>query len=261
MAVWISGVPAAGAAEGQGSGPKVLNAHHETSIRSLGKKGVGLAEKRGLGDTQLEELHAGWYYNWGIDSKLKTDAQFVPMVFSPKRAASATKSVGNYVLGFNEPDHPKQANASVQEALAAWPNVVALASHVGSPAMAGNPVTGKWFPEFMKAKPKVSFVAVHWYKGDNAKGFINDIEKVHAMYRLPIWVTEFAVQTHARSEAEPQKYSQSKVDKFIAETVHWMEATDFVQRYAWHDSRVGTSALFDEKGGLTATGRAYSIVH
>lgn len=89
-------------------------------------------------------------------------------------------------------------NVSVQEALAAWPDVAALTSHLGSPAMAGNPVTGKWLPEFMKAKPKVSFVAVHWYKGDNAKGFIKDMERVHLAYGLPVWVTEFAVQTHAR---------------------------------------------------------------
>ncbi len=78
---------------------------------------------------------------------------------------------------------------------------------------------------------------------------------------MPIWVTEFAVQTHAASEASPNKYSQTKVDKFIAETVRWIEATDFVQRYAWHDVRVGTSALFNENGGLTATGRTYAVAH
>jgi hypothetical protein len=31
-----------------------------------------------------------------------------------------------------------------------------------------------------------------------------------------------------------------------------------VQRYAWHDSGAGTSALFDANGELTPTGKAYA---
>jgi hypothetical protein len=37
-----------------------------------------------------------------------------------------------------------------------------------------------------------------------------------------------------------------------------MDSTPWVQRYAWHDSRAGTSALFAENGELTATGPAYA---
>jgi hypothetical protein len=107
----------------------------------------------------------------------------------------------------------------------------------------------------------VSFITVHWYKGHDAKKFIQDIEKIHAAYDKPIWVTEFAPQTHRNSEESPHKYSQAQVDKFIAETVHWMDATSYVERYAWHDSQVGTSALFNDKGELTATGRAYAAAH
>ncbi len=110
----------------------------------------------------------------------------------------------------------------------------------------------------MKAKPKIDFVTVHWYKGADSRHFIKDIEAMHAAYDKPIWVTEFAPQTAASSRENPDKFTQAQVDQFISEVVDWMEKTSYVHRYAWHDSRVGTSALFDDKGTLTATGKAYA---
>lgn len=84
-----------------------------------------------------------------------------------------------FVAGFNEPDHSGQANLSVSEALALWPDVVAKVpsgGRLGSPATAGNPVTGSWFPEFMAAGPTMDFIAVHWYKGAKVEKFISDIQ-------------------------------------------------------------------------------------
>ena len=49
---------------------------------------------------------------------------------------------------------------------------------MGSPAMAGNPVTGSWFPEFMAASPQMDFIAVHWYKGARPEKFISDIQEL-----------------------------------------------------------------------------------
>ena len=48
------------------------------------KKGIGLAERHGMGEPQLTALKAGWYYNWGSETKLKSSATFVPMIFSIK---------------------------------------------------------------------------------------------------------------------------------------------------------------------------------
>lgn len=220
------------------------------------KKGVGLAESHGLGVKQLEALHAHWYYNWSDHSKVATGVEFVPMIYALKNVDA--KVTGNIVLGFNEPDNEKQADIAVKAALEAWPKVTEKAKLVGSPATASNPVTGDWLPAFMKAKPKVDFVTVHWYKGVDPKHFVKDIEAVHAAYDKPVWVTEFAPQTAASSRAEPDKFTQKQVDGFVAEVVGWMEKTPYVHRYAWHDSRAGTSALFDDKGALTPTGKAYA---
>lgn len=220
------------------------------------KRGIGLAERQGYGVKQLEDLHVGWYYNWGPQTDLKTKAEFVPMAFG-KRAIAAPIG-GEIVLGFNEPDHPKQANLTVKEALDAWPHVMRQAKSVGSPSVAGNPVTGEWLPMFMDGNPKVDFVTVHWYKGVNPEKFINDMQAIHDKYKKPIWVTEFAPQTTAGSVEDPKKFTQEEVNRFVAETTRWMEETPFIERYAWHDSHSGTSSLFDEKGKLTETGKAYS---
>jgi hypothetical protein len=192
----------------------------------------------------------------GPETKLETPAQFVPMIFSPRKIGA--QITGDIVLGFNEPDNINQSNIPAKEALAAWPDVVAKAKRAGSPATAGNPLKSEWLREFLEGKPKVDFIAVHWYKGADAKRFISDMEEIHAKFGKPLWVTEFAPQTAGSSEKEPHQFTQAQVAQFIAETTRWMEQTPWVERYAWHDSRVGTSAIFDDKGALTATGSAYA---
>lgn len=220
------------------------------------KKGVGLSESRGFGGRQLAALKVGWYYNWGAKTGVATPVRFVPMIFSGRTVDGDIR--GAAVLGFNEPDNDKQSGMTVEEALALWPKVVAKAGFVVSPAMAGNPVDGDWLPRFMKAEPRVDCVAVHWYKGPNAKKFIRDVEEVHARYGKPVLVSEFAAQTTSSSRENPAKYTQAEVEEFIARTTAWMEASPFVAGYAWHDAKAGTSALFDDKGELTTTGRAYA---
>jgi hypothetical protein len=220
------------------------------------KKGFGLPESKGFGAAHLEALKVGWYYNWGNKTALTTRATFVPMVYSGKRTAPAANA--EHVLGFNEPDHPNQANMTVLEALEAWPTVTAKARYAIAPAMAGNPVTGDWLPAFLKAKPKVDAIAVHWYKGADARKFIADLKAIHEAYGKPLWVTEYCPQTSATSEQQPDRFTPAQVADFIAETSTWMEQTEWVQRYAWHHPKAGTCRLFDDDGKLTATGKAYA---
>jgi len=221
------------------------------------KKGVGLAESKGMGLSELSMLNVDWYYNWGARSDLPLGAKFVPMAFSPQRVADLPAH-SRYVLGFNEPDNDKQANVKPELAYQAWPALMARADVIGSPALARNPLgAGNWLGAFLGMGARVDFIAVHWYKGVEAHKLIADLKAICSAYGKPVWLTEFAPQTAAQARAEPQKYSQARVDQFIRESTAWMTASDCVQRYAWHDAKTGTSALF-ENGQLTATGQTYA---
>jgi hypothetical protein len=224
-----------------------------------GKRGIGLTESSGADATVLRELKVHWYYNWSAQTQLKTEVPFVPMAFSPKRLSDISKGL-EFVLGFNEPDNAKQSDVPVQQALDAWPQLASKAKNIGAPAMAKNPIKpGNWFPAFMEKSPRVDFITLHWYKGVKAKAFIEDVKALCEAYHKPVWVTEFAPQTSADARAQPNKYTQAEVDAFIQETTRWMQSDACVQRYAWHDSKVGTSALFVD-GKLTDTGKTYSQV-
>lgn len=244
----LEGTTALGQSFGQGS------------LATSQKKGVGLSERSmGYGISQLDALGVSWFYNWGSSTAVVSPArQFVPMAFGPNSDLPIAKQL--FILGFNEPDNSQQSSTTVERALAAWPRVVAAAQNVVGPAMAGDPVAGSWLPTFLGADPKskVSRIAVHWYKGADAKKFIKDMQAIHQAYNLPLWVTEFAPQTVASAKDNPTKYAQSEVESFIKSALTFLEQTSWVERYAWHDSKVGTSALFDEKGMLTATGQAYA---
>jgi len=84
------------------------------------------------------------------------------------------------------------------------------------------------------------------------------MQAIFDVYRLPIWITEFAPQTVSGSRANPTKHSSKDVVQFINETTLWMEKTDYIYRYAWHDSKVGSSTFFYDNGTLTATGQMYA---
>ncbi len=230
-------------------GPVLVHAESE-------KKGFALAEIRGFGGERLEALNVSWYYNWSYKTNISTQAQFVPMIWS--RKGLNAQIGGDYVLGYNEPDLEEQSDITVEDALKSWPTLASKAEFVGSPSMAGNPVTDDWFLRFMAADPKVDFVDVHWYKGVDPQHFINDIEEVHTKYGKPVWVTEFAPQSTDSAKLNPNQYTQKQVDRFISETVHWMESTPWVERYAIFDPGIGTCALFDENSELTDTGRTYA---
>jgi len=223
-----------------------------------GKKGIGLNETIGFNQTQLNLLSVNWYYNWGLTTKVNSNKSFIPMVFSGSRVSGLFYC--DTLLGFNEPDNTNQSNMLVSTALNYWPSIVTNAYYLGGPAMAGNPVTSTWFTTFMKSNPKVDFITFHWYKGADTTKFYSDVTSFYNTYKKPIWITEYACQTEAQSATSPNTYSQNQVNQFIIATTRWMNNQSFVQKFAWHDSRVGTSALLDSVGNLTTTGRTYANV-
>lgn len=226
------------------------------------KKGFGLTEST-YGNTQLSALNVSWYYSWGNTTQITNPvAQFIPMAFSLNTLSSLTPQPT--LLGFNEPDNTSQSNMSVAAAIANWPTLVNNSTLLGSPATAGNPLTANsWLQQFMSwtPQPKVDFICVHWYKGVSVNQFKNDMNSIIAMFNKPIWVTEFAPQTVSSATAQPNKYTQTQVNNFLNGVIPWMEQHPMIQRYAYHNPKVGTCAVFNSAGDLTQTGITYRDAH
>jgi hypothetical protein len=243
------------------------------------KKGYDTVVKPG-GDwlARVQALHAGWFYSWGGDvpPNLPLDIEFVPMIWGfygnssrdylRKRlpAGSATPNSAP-LLGFNEPDGKDQANLPVEKALDAWPTLMETGRRLGSPAAVH--ADGPWMQAFMaearKRKYRVDFITVHSYMGPNVNGLMGYLDRIHRLYNLPIWITEFAVADWSAKTPETNRFTAPQVEQFMRGVLPALERTPYIERYAWFsfgqkDAAGSPSALFDAQGKLTPLGEIYA---
>ncbi|BCY13848.1 sigma-70 family RNA polymerase sigma factor [Actinoplanes sp. L3-i22] len=237
------------------------------------KKGVGVWKFTGS-KAALQDVGAGWYYDWASqnnDVPGPADVEFVPMIWGKQNLTSATlkqaKSEGKVLLGFNEPDMGGQANMSVEDALAAWPQLEATGMRLVSPAVAyGGDTAGGWLDRFMTgAKDKgyrVDAIALHWYGSDFSAASVNQflgyVDAVHKRYNKPIWITEFGLMNFSGSPKYP---TDAQKVTFIKGTTAGLEKRSFVERYAWFGlPAVGDSVdfgLYKDGDSPTEAGKAY----
>ncbi|RIV36073.1 sigma-70 family RNA polymerase sigma factor [Micromonospora radicis] len=233
------------------------------------KKGVGVWKFDGV-DQALANSGASWYYTWDVahpDVATPKGAEFVPMIWgagsvTPSRLRQA-KQNGRYLLGFNEPDLAGQAEMSVEQALDLWPQLEATGLLLGSPAVAwGGDRPGEWLDRFMAGVKqrghRVDFIALHWYGGDfrtaNAVDQLRSyLQAVYDRYRLPIWLTEFALIDFSNGVRFP---SQAQQAAFLTAAARMLGGLPWLHRYAWF----GLPATDKDQTGLFRTGREATAV-
>ncbi|GIF76112.1 sigma-70 family RNA polymerase sigma factor [Asanoa siamensis] len=240
--------------------------------RTTAKKGAAVWDFPAV-NAGLKAVGASWYYNWGAnnDRMPASGVEFVPMIWGTANATDSTlaqaKREGDTLLGFNEPDMAEQANMTPAKALELWPKLQATGMRLGSPSVAfGAADTGKWLDQFMRgAKEKgyrVDFITLHWYGGDFSAAAVGQlkgyIQQVYAKYKLPIWLTEFALIRFDGSGAHYPSDAQQVA--FINGATDMLQGLSYVERYSWFglpstaDSHTG---LYQESGALTPMGTAY----
>lgn len=225
---------------------------------------------------KLKTLDAGWVYMWKSEKPedVPKGIEFVPMVFGKKGRIenevgyikdTKRKEDLKFLLGYNEPDKPDQANMTVEEALAAWPKLMESGLPLVSPACAN--VDGEWMEAFMEGVEKrgyrVDFIAIHHYGSPDPVNFFNRLERVHKKYKRPLWITEFAVGDWQAKDISDNRYSPGDIKDFMRKVLPKLERLDYVYRYAWFPSspsnpHLGTSAIFKEDGSLTELGEIYA---
>jgi hypothetical protein len=172
---------------------------------------------------------------------------------------------GKELLGFNEPDSPKQAAMPPEQALDQWPRLEATGLRLGAPAVAtGADLAGGWLDRFMQGAAqrglRVDFIPLHWYgsdfgpdAADQLRGYL---QAVHDRYHKPIWLTEYGLIDF--SQGTPRYPSEQEQTDFIRSSTTMLDGLDFLERYAWFTLSTVTSptGLYD---GATANavGRVY----
>ncbi|WP_433266422.1 sigma-70 family RNA polymerase sigma factor [Micromonospora vinacea] len=241
---------------------------------SSARKGVGVWNFAGASQA-LANSKAGWYYTWGTQHpgiSTPRGATFVPMIRSAENVTAAelarAKAAGPYLLTFNEPDMPEQANMTVEQALDLWPQLMATGSKLGSPAVAwGGPDPQGWLDRFMTGAQarghRVDFITVHWFGADfttaTAVAQLRQyLQAVYQRYRKPIWLTEFALIRFAGGG--PQFPSQQQQAAFLTAATAMLGQLPYLQRYAWFGlpaTDKDRSGLFSDGSQATVVGRAF----
>lgn len=127
---------------------------------------------------------------------------------------------------------------------------------VGSPAVTNGDGADKginWLKSFMSSCSdcKIDFVTAHYYAWDHAEDFKTYMTNFHKTFNKPVWITEFGV-------------NEGDAPAFIKEVLPWMDAQDWIERYAWHMAApttgdAGLKFLLNEAGtALNDVGTAFA---
>ncbi len=204
-------------------------------------------------------VDAMWYYNWNNNEDSFLNREYVPIRQTrwwPDYAITNAEQNVSSFLGFNEPDSPEQANMTVAQAIAEWPNLMRSGLRVGSPA----PTDGglSWLYQFMdEAKTlnyRVDFVAVHFYRGgQTADQLYTWLRDIHLRTGKPLWVTEWNNGANWTCCA-PSSYTQQAT--IIKSFVEKMDDAPFVERYAIYNWLNGNREMI-VNNALTVAGEVY----
>jgi hypothetical protein len=108
---------------------------------------------------------------------------------------------------------------------------------------------------------RVDFIALHWYGGDFGPDAPNQLtrylQKVYNKYKLPIWLTEYALMRFEGGTVYPSTDQQVS---FVKSSTAMLEGLSFVERYAWfilYSSKAGDTGLYSNGTTPTGVGAAY----
>ncbi|KAM0750951.1 hypothetical protein T439DRAFT_243686 [Meredithblackwellia eburnea MCA 4105] len=255
------------AANSQSSSGSSGSSSSGTSTSSGGrstKKGLGFNDRSALTNFGSS---ISWAYNWASaeDFSMPSGVAYVPMLWGKDTAAwstNVTKSINagaTTILGFNEPDQSDQSSIDVATAVSLWKaNIQQYAGKVKlvSPAITNGaaPMGITWLTSFISqcSGCTIDAVAAHWYdSATNVADFKSHFTDIHTQTGKKIWVTEFM---GSGTTAQQQT--------FLTEVIPWLEAQDFIERYAAFGAandplRSLGVFLADTSGTLSALGQTY----
>ncbi|KAK5110820.1 hypothetical protein LTR62_005531 [Meristemomyces frigidus] len=245
------------------------------------------AGKRGLvytnGTLTLPYSQAGqkslvnWGYNYYLNPGTGTNQinkdfnpalTFIPMLFNdndeigaawPATVNAAICNGADAILSFNEPDACGDGSAcmTVNQSVVGhrkYMEPFAGRIRIGAPAVTngGPPSSLTYLSEFMGncTDCTIDFIPIHWYSCVYCFSYLQYyVETVWNTYGIPIWLTEFGIDSSGGTDALYQS--------FIKESISWLDAVPYVERYAYFGDF--DDYLINSNGtGLSAQGVIYN---
>lgn len=228
----------------------------------------------------LKPLKIKWYYNWHPTPLIGDDGiiPFYPAMWDRADITTpnlnAIQANGKLLIGFNEPwnnfGDPSRFGVSVSDALASWPQLMALGNRLASPSPSGNDGIG-WLDQFMAGIAsngyRVDVVNVHYYAqypNQDVNTFRDYLQFIRDRYSRPVIVTEWALYSNWGDTTNPQVPHQAQANWFTA-AAQMMDALDYVERHAWFAAGTGAggslylgSELLNADGSATVVGNAFA---
>lgn len=220
------------------------------------------AHKKGWtsGRDAAEALNASWHYDWDNVAVSGLNVEYIPMRHN--RWWNAFSNINNkkkstHVLGFNEPERPDQANMTVDEAIALWPELLQSGLRLGSPSPSDGGL--EWLYSFIDRcdalNYRVDFVAMHFYLGGQTpQQFYNRLKAVHDRTGRPLWITEWNNGANWTCCTPTYPDQAETIKKFL----YVMDTCSFVERYALYEWVGDTRRMFYKSPTLlTPAGQVY----
>lgn len=213
-----------------------------------------------------------WAYNWGSssDGSLPSGVEYVPMLWGTSslfvdgwttNVEAALAAGSSYIMGFNEPDLPSQANIAAPNAATYYKQYLTPYSgraKLVSPAVTSSASTTQgldWFESFITecSDCGVSVLAVHWYGNSvsELQSFITEAISTASKHGIPeVWLTEWAL-----SSDEGGISDLATAASFVKEAGAWLDQQAALTRYSYF--YVANGYLLTD-GVVNSVGAAYA---
>ncbi|THU34192.1 T9SS type A sorting domain-containing protein [Niastella caeni] len=199
--------------------------------------------KKGKAGWSPAKINCTWYYDWNIAGSSASNYDYTIIRQHggwPSWTDINNKKNVNHLLGFNEPDRPDQANMTVDQAFAQWPEMMKSGLRIGSPAPASP--HNSWITEFLakcdQLNYRVDFVAIHAYWGGlTPQQWYSQLKSIYDRVKRPLWITEWNNGANWTTESWPTD-QQAQFEKQLNDMkgiLQVLDTTSFVERYAIYD--------------------------
>ena len=240
---------------------------------------------------QKDQLNITCNYDWNVGGKSDDpDLEYSPIRQNlgwPSWNDINSKPGVTHLLGCNEPDRPDQANATVDQVIEMWPEMLKSGLRLGSPAPSSVWVwNGDFFNLIEQLGYRCDFAVAHIYEENkNGASLCDRIKTLSDKGKgRPVWITEWNNGANWTNEYWPtakgpkcdansniiynedgsttevtrplSKENAEKQRKFMAEALPALDKCDLLERYFEYDWVQDCRALVIG-GELTPAGKVY----